>query len=339
MFRTGIVGCGRIGSEFDDDPKREHISTHAGAYAAVNETELVAVCDLNEEKLEKCKKKWNVPSAYTDYQEMIQKEKLGILSVCTLSDSHLEITREAVKNNVKAIFCEKPIADTLTNAEEMIKLCRENEVLLIVDHQRRFDRFHQQIKEFIQNGKLGRVQQVSAYYTAGIANTGTHLFDMLRFFFGDVAWIIGNYRCEQEDPDIDVVLEFNEGFGASIQSLDVKEYLIFEIDIYGSSGRLRITNSGFGLEYYAVEDCVFYSGYKELSRSKVPFQVPENREFMVSAIEHIINCIKTNKEPVSTGEDGKAALELICAAHVSAQKDGEKIYLPLDSVDIGILSS
>ena len=61
-LRAGIVGCGRVGAEFDDDPKRKQISTHAGAYSAVSGVELVAACDLDEEKLNKCGQRWNIPS-------------------------------------------------------------------------------------------------------------------------------------------------------------------------------------------------------------------------------------------------------------------------------------
>ncbi|TRZ53481.1 MAG: gfo/Idh/MocA family oxidoreductase, partial [Dehalococcoidia bacterium] len=164
MFRAGIVGCGRIGSQFDDDPKRKVVSTHAGAYFAVNEVELVAACDLDEEKLARCGQKWQIPSLYQDYREMLGKENLDILSICTWNSTHLDITREAVNNGVRAIFCEKPIADSLKSAGEMINLCHEKGVILQIDHKRRFDRFHQEIKSFLQDERLGRIQQVTFYY-------------------------------------------------------------------------------------------------------------------------------------------------------------------------------
>ena len=115
QYRAGIVGCGRIGSELDDDPRRKVVSTHAGAYRAVDEVELVAACDLIKEKLEKCGKRWQIASLYDDYGEMLRKEALDILSICTWNSTHLAVVREAVTNGVKAILCEKPIADSLKN--------------------------------------------------------------------------------------------------------------------------------------------------------------------------------------------------------------------------------
>ena len=283
-YRAGIVGCGRIGSEFDDDPKRKVISTHAGAYSAVDEVELVAVCDLNKERLKKCGKRWHVPSLYQDYGEMLGKEGLDILSICTWNSTHLEIVKEAVNSGVKAIFCEKPIADSLKNADEMIKLCNEKKVILQIDHQRRFDKFHQEIRSFLQNGNLGRIQQITFYYTSGIANTGSHMFDLLRFFFGDVAWVQATYSRNKSpnpnDPNIDGVMKFRDGTFCAIQACDVQEFLIFEMDCIGTKGRLNITHSGFDVEFYEVRESEIFSGYKEIFKSDFPI----NKTGIVDAV-------------------------------------------------------
>ena len=229
-LRAGIVGCGRIGSEFDDDPKRKTVSSHAGAYSAAGGVELVAVSDLNRDKLQRCGKRWGVTSLYENYKEMLQKEALDILSICTWNSTHLDIVKTAVDSNIRAIFCEKPIADSLINADEIIRLCNEKGVILQIGHQRRFDRFHQEMRTFLQGGNLGRMQQVTFYYTAGIANTGSHMFDLLSFFFGDVSWIRAFYSRNKSpnptDPNIDGVMEFNNGLFCAIQACDVQDFLI-----------------------------------------------------------------------------------------------------------------
>jgi predicted dehydrogenase len=341
-LRAGIVGCGRIGSEFDDDPKRRVISTHAGAYAAVKEIDLVAACDVNAEKLEKCGRRWHITSLYQSYEEMLAKENLDILSICTWNSTHLEIVRKAANSNIKAIFCEKPIADNLKNADELIKLCNEKRIILQINHQRRFDGFHNDIRKFIQDGKLGRIQQVAFYYTAGVANTGSHMFDLLRFFFGDIDWIQASFSQNKSpnsgDPNIDGVMKFRSGNLCAIQACDVNDFLIFEMDCIGTKGRLNLTHSGFGLDYYQVRESELFSGYKEIFLDTSPIDKDRPRNFMVYAAEHLIDCIKNGTESVCSGTDGKAALELICAFHESARADGKKIFLPLVTSEIEIKS-
>lgn len=341
-FRCGIIGCGRIASEFDDDPKRKIISTHAGAYSNNPQTELVAVSDVNTEKLEKCKKRWNVEKSYTDYKEMLEKEKLDILSICTWSSAHCEIVREAVKHKPKAIFCEKPIATKLSEAKEMVELCKKNDVLLVIDHQRRFDEFHQNIHKMTQEGKLGSVQQATFYYTAGIANTGSHVLDLLRFYLGNAKWVQANHSDvsspNPDDPNIDGMIKFENGATAMLQTSDVKNYLMFELHLLGTKGKISITRSGFDGQYFEPVESTLFSGYKELFQKEFPFDKDVQREYMKRAVEHIIECIKEKKPAISSGEDGYASLELICALHQSAKEDGKKIALPLKESNITIKS-
>lgn len=341
-FRAGIVGCGRIGSEFDDDPKRKMISSHAGAYSVVDEVDLVAACDLSKEKLERCGKRWHIPSLYEDFREMLRKEALDILSICTWNPTHLDIVREAVNSGVKAIFCEKPIADSLKNADQMIRLCNEKGVILQVDHQRRFDTFHQEIRAFLQSGKMDRIQQVTFYYTGGIANTGSHMFDLLRFFFGYVEWVQAvtsqNKSPNPNDPNIDGVMKFVNGPFCSIQACDVQDFLIFEMDCLGTKGRLNITHSGFDLEFYQVEESKLFSGYGEIFPAPSPINSEMPRYFMVNGVKHLTECLENGKKSISSGEDGRAALELICAFSESAEEDGKRVWLPLKDSRIEIRS-
>lgn len=340
-YKAAIIGCGRIGCGFDDDPKRKTIATHAGAYYSNGNIDLAALADTNQEKLDKYSKKFNVPKTYTDYKKMLATEKPDILSICTWNSTHHEIVAETVKNNIKVIFCEKPISDTITNAKQIVRLCKENNVVLMIDHQRRFDLTHQDVKNFLDQGKLGKIQQVSFYYTAGIANTGSHMFDLLRFLFGDVEWIQAvksqNQSPNPDDPNLDGIVKFKNGIFCTIQACDVKNYLIFDLDIFGSKARIKLTNSGFTVKYYEAKESNFFLGYNELFESKSPIKEhPKN--FMVNAVSQIIDCLEKNTNPLCSGEDGLAALELICAFRGSADNEGKRIYLPLKDSNIKIKS-
>jgi len=91
MFRAAVIGCGKIGSEFADDPQVKDIYTHAGAYMECPDTELVGVCDTNKEKAQICKDKWGLSGFYTNYHDMVSETKTDIVSICTPDSTHYEI--------------------------------------------------------------------------------------------------------------------------------------------------------------------------------------------------------------------------------------------------------
>jgi predicted dehydrogenase len=341
-LRVGVIGCGRIGCGFDDDLRRQYASTHARAYARIPNIELVALCDTDPQKLQRYGAKFGVDGLYPDYQEMLQKEALDIVSICTLGASHLEITRAAVESGVRAVFCEKPIAESLCAADEMIRLCADRGVVLMIDHQRRFDPMHQRLAKFVREDGLGRVQQGTCYYTAGIANTGTHLFDLLRLYLGDVAWVRGQMSASAAanaaDPNIDGWLGFENGAVVALQALDVAAYTIFETVLLGTKRRLRLASHGFRAEFEEARPSDQFSGYFELFPAAPPVQSKFTQELLTCGVMHLIDCVERGAEPISNGGDGRAALEIICALSQSALDNGKRLELPLTSKSLAVPS-
>lgn len=330
-FKVGLIGCGRIASTLDDDPKRKYISTHIGAYKYAKSTDITAVCDRDTKKLRKCQEKWNIPRGYTDFKEMLKKEKPDILSICTPHDTHYAILKEAAKFPLKAVFCEKPLADTIKNAKRIVGLYKRKKILLQINHQRRFDPLHLKIREIIRDRKLGGVQQVNFYYTAGIKNTGSHMFDLLRFLFGDAEWIKGiysrNLSHNPSDPNVDGILRFKSGVLTTFQACDVKRYSIFELNCLLQKGRIVIGDHGFSADLYKVVKHKYFSGYKQLHKRREPVKMSYKRDFMINAVNHLVRCIKEKKCSGSSGIDGSRAVELTEGALNSAGKNGKRIIL------------
>jgi len=332
IYKVGVAGCGRIASAFDNDPKRKYIATHIGAYTYAGNTRVVAICDTDRKKLKTCLGRWGIERGYLDCGAMLAKEKIDILSVCTPPKSHLPVVKEAVKSgSVKAIFCEKPLSDNVRDAREILNLCGKKGIILQVGHQRRFDPLHVKIGKIIQAKKIGDVQQVSFYYTAGVKNTGSHMFDLLRFLFGNVEWIEGFFSKNpsniKDDPNIDGILKFKNRVMATFQACEAKKYLIFELKCLAEKGSITVKNSGFSADFCVSGPSNYYSGYNELRKTRTPFNTRYERNFMVNAVRHFTECIEKGKEPVSSGADGLAALKLVEAALHSAKNDGKRIFI------------
>ncbi len=320
-FRAGIVGCGKIASDFADDPKMMgDIFTHAEAYSTCKDTILSAICDTNPEHLAKCGNRWKVPSRYLSLKEMIRSESLDIISVSTPDSTHYQVIKDilSIPNSVKIILCEKPLATSLAKAEEIFKLAQENNVILAVMYMRRYAENYQSLKEFISSGQLGDIQAISGWYTKGIYHNGTHWLDVLRFFAGEVAWVVAWNKLADnpEDPTLDVVLGMKSGCLASLRACDSKAFTIFDMDIMGMQGRVRIFDSGFQMEYSEVVESTRYSGYKELVLS--PMSFGDRQDLYLHAVEDIVRALKTGSVVKCTGEDGIEVLKITEAAVESA---------------------
>jgi predicted dehydrogenase len=322
-FSAGVIGCGRIGCGFDDGKRKK--STHAGAYNENKNINLEVLCDIDRKKLEKYGKKYGVKNLFEKFDKSIKN--INIISICTVADTHLEIVREASKTDIKAIFLEKPISDNLKDAKRIIEICKSQQIHLLIDHQRRFDPFYQKIKGMIEQGIFGKIQLVTIVYGAGIANTGTHIFDLIRYFFGNVktvdAKFSNNISHNVKDPNLDVELKLKDEIAVKIHALDVSHYGMLEMNIFGTKSRLTIDLAANKLKYYKVAKTGLV--YKQLKKSKIHIKHSKQSSIMYG-LENLLKCVTENQNPLCTGEDGYKALELTIAAMTSA-KNKQKILL------------
>jgi len=322
VYRAAVIGCGKIGSEFADDPRVQGVYSHAGAYAKCPETELVALCDSDPEKLARCGRRWGVGGLYTDYRELLRDQPPDIVSICTPDSTHEKIIRSALQaKGVAAILAEKPVTTDVHSAAGLVRLAKENGVLLEVNYSRRFDPCHQRVKECIGRGSLGAIQAVSGYYTKGTLHNGTHLFDLLRYLVGEVARVRGTDTLHEpgEDPTLDVYVEFESGVTGFFHGCDARAFSIFELDIVGKKGRIRIAESGHNIEFYTIRESPHYSGYL----APILHSQARNcmQDLLLHAVGDVVECLRTGKEPLCSGEDGVRALQIADSLRESARGD------------------
>jgi len=328
-FKCGVIGLGRIGCGFDDDISRKTINTHAGAYSIDKSANLSALCDIDERKLSKYGTKYKVSGLYTDYRKMLENESLDCISICTLADSHLEIVKEAAENNVRGIFLEKPMSTNLNDALSIIEICRERNIKLQIDFQRRFDPFYVHLKELLC-GKLCKIQHCVIHYGGGIANTGSHIFDLLRFFFGNIVSVQGthskNFSPNPSDPNVDGSILCDNNITCYFHALDVSNYGLLELDIFSTHERLRIDLVRPYAEHFKITESNELA-YKRLI--SVPIIKHDSEDAIVLGLKDLLHSIQNNTEPKSGGRNGYHSLEAVIGILKSADSDGRRISLPL----------
>lgn len=326
-YKSVIIGCGKIASGNADDPKIQGIYSHVEAYIADNNTELVALCDLDDKILDQCGERWGITNRYNDFSLMITEQKPDIVSICTPDDSHSSIIKEVLNHScIRAIFAEKPLSLRVDEGKEIVNLAKSRGVIIVVNYSRRYAKNHQSVRESIQFGKLGKIQVIHGYYSKGTFHNGTHWFDLIRYFFGEISHLRGkdNLNENNSDPTLSAEIILECGGTAWLNACNDQVYSLFEMDILGTKGRVKITDFGHTISTYLVSESPYYSGYQSLVLDAIYEGGMENT--VLYALEDIVHCLQTGSNPICSGIDGVKAIEIADAVQRSALS-GEIVYL------------
>lgn len=313
--------------------------THAGAYQAVDRTEIVAAADIRADRIHDFSKEYRIDNVYLDYREMLEKESPDIISICAYAPQRFNMVSDAIHAGVKGIWCEKAFATSLSEADEMVRLSEDHGAILIISHMRRWSSAYKLARELISDGVIGEPVSVVTHFSGNMIHTGTHAFDVLRFLFGDASWVQGSLEAFDstknlisQDTGGYALICFDSGVYATVHA-DSKGYFIFEFDIMGTNGRIRIGNWLF--ELCLAEESRTETGLVELYRKETDLK--ENN-LWIEAVEHLVACMEGKAENISGPSDGMAALEIALAIHESHQNEGRVVGLPLENKTLRVMS-
>ncbi len=342
MYKTGIIGCGRIGSLLEEDPLRGKPCTHSGGFSALPNVKLTAGCDINQTRLKKFGKQWNIKNLYTNYHDMLSDNVLDVLCIATWTNQHAAMALDGIRAGVKGIFCEKPIDVDINLARNLVKTCEKNNIPLLINHERRWDAYYQKAHKLIQAGKIGKIKTiignalswqpntlpVSHYGGGPLFHDGTHLIDLLLYFGGPIEWVSGNETRPKGKQYIEEMacsmIGFKSGAMGFIEGGGARKYFNFELDIQGSEGRILIGNSGRQL--YVTRKSKRFKGFQELE--EVPFPEPKRYETpFIGGARSMIKSIQSGKSDCLSGKDALKALEIIYTIYKSAQKNGKRLQI------------
>lgn len=326
-YRAAVIGCGRIGSLVADSREALGVYSHAEAYAVCPSTELVAVGDRDLEKAKQCAQRWHVPQSFDSAGELFDVVAPEIVSICTPNETHFDIGMAALGiPGIKALLMEKPLALEPEQAVALALRAEERGVLLAVNYSRRYSAGFGTLRDRIRAGFLGRIQTVNGFYTKGVIHNGTHWFDLARFLLGEVKRVWGFGQCVESDSELHARLEFASGAAGYLHSCDGEAYAIFEMDIVGTHGRVRIVDLGHEMEVFTARESVRHSGYRELTRVGEPH--PSLRDLTLHAVEDLAGCLdEPGRLPLCSASDALQALEIALAVNRSVQS-GNPVEVP-----------
>jgi predicted dehydrogenase len=236
--------------------------SHASALARIPEARVTAVCDLIPEAGERFVRQWGEVwpdlRVYQDAAEMLEREEIDVLGVCTPDDKHADLVIAAAERGVPAIMCEKPLATTLADADRMVAAVERHGTILSVEHTRRWDPFYARAKELIEAGKIGEVRSVVGTLhgeRAMLFRNGTHVLDLMCWYAGAAptrvfarlepgfddftAYRGDGGRDPRNEPDACAYVEFANGARGFYNGIKGR-IGHSEWDVLGTAGRIRI---------------------------------------------------------------------------------------------------
>jgi predicted dehydrogenase len=349
-IKYGIVGCGRIAPN------------HVTAVLANADTiEIKAICDINPDQMGALlthipdQQKSNVHQ-YTDYSEMLKREELELVAVCTESGKHASIGLDVI-NSKRSVVIEKPMALSIQDADALIQAAKDNKVKLCACHQNRFNKSIQKVREALEQNRLGPLMHATAhirwnrgkdYYTqapwrgtweqdgGALMNQCLHNIDLLRWMMGNgidevfayTKNILHDY-IEAEDLGLALIKFTNGSFGMIEGTTNVFPTNLEEtLYLFGQKGTIKVGGKSVNL----IEEWRFGDGLDDPQQIKKEFgENPPNVYGYghVPLYADVAKAIINDTEPYINGEDGKRALELILAIYKSA-KEGKPVKFPLD---------
>ncbi len=337
--RLAVVGCGGIAQ-----------LVHIPAALRVDGAELIAVCDVYEDVARKVAYKYHVPKFYSDAQAMYDGEEIDAVLLLTSHPQHMQPTVQAAENG-KHVMVEKPMAMTVEECEEMISACRKAGVWLMLAFMKRFDPSLKWVAKNIEEGELGQIFVVNSWYCDSVHHMdyvkgflpsfirpedpklslpgvdvdrhkelllghGVHHMDLLHWIGGPVRKITTRYEeLTRESFVSNSIVEYESGSSGYFQLAGVLARDWTEgLQVHGTSGSAE---TDILFPYYRRPSPVkiFTKKTGTYSTIAIPF-----RDQYLGEIQHFVDSIARDQQPIPSGEDGLYAQRMLEAAHASAKE-------------------
>ena len=321
-----IIGCGAVA---------EHI--HMRNIRYIPEVRLKALVDTSIERAEHLAQKFSMRNiqTLTDYSEL-SKYDIDAVMILTPPSARAKIATDCAEAGMH-IFCEKPIATTVEDAERIVECARTSNVKLTVGFNLRFLPHFVKIQKLMRTGTLGKIWGFSARFLTDLSaypgvtrfqfkeneggcliDTGTHLIDTARWLFGDVEAVKASLKTLSYDIPVEDTATVNLFLHKGIcGTIFVAWYCPRSIglEVFGSEGIA-----------YTQQNAVYYQRQGWISQDPAVIKINDPIPTHLTELKHFCKAIIEDREPPITGEDGVQALKIVKAAYKSSETD-EIVYV------------
>ncbi len=310
-MNTAVIGVGNMGRN------------HARVFSQISN--LVAVADINKNRAHEIAKLHNC-NYYSNYNDMLEKEKIDAVSIVVPTPLHKEVTTDVMKKGVNAIL-EKPIASNLNDAMEIFKVVKKSKFKFTVGHVERFNPAVIKFKEILDRGDLGEILGITARRVGGAGSPVTYENIMVDLAIHDIDII--NYLLNKKKPDealcfmgkstinntedyADIILRYGVT-NALVQVNWITPIKIRVLSINGSKAYVELNYITQDLRLYKMD---FIKEYDNFGKFVLKYSKAEEQDIAIEKDEPLklelksfLDCIRNDTRPMITIEESLSALE------------------------------
>jgi UDP-N-acetylglucosamine 3-dehydrogenase len=327
QYRVAVIGAGRPWrTEGSTGFGMSHVHVHG--YQKTGKCRLTAVADIKSENAEAFAAQHVGPAVFTDYREMLERERPDIVSVCTWPALHAEMVVACAEAGAKAVHCEKPMATTWGDARRMVEVCEKTGTQLTFNHQRRFLAPFQTARDLLRQGVIGELRRLEAA-CGDLYDWGTHWIDMCLFYNKDTpaVWVLGQIDAREPRSIFGVPLE-NQGLSEWKYENGVRALLFTGHDsnigcanrLIGADGTVEVHNEQPHVRFRGRGDAQWRT-----------IETPESlhgNQAIDKGIADLIEALEHGREPELSGRRALRTTEVIFATYESSRRRA-RIDLPL----------
>jgi len=311
IFHVGIAGLGNIALGYDLRKKGDSVFTHTKAFLKHPGFEIVFGIDPNEKRRSEFENYSQKP-AYSSFLEVKNAEKrVDVVVIATPPTQRLGVLKDALIFQPKLILMEKPLADSVSEAEQICELCNNRGAALFVNYIRRCEPSVHQLKEMIRKSEYGKFLGAYLAYSGGLFNSASHFIDLLMFWFGEPNFwqVFDRIENEQQsDPRLNFCLHFGKAC-CIFQSINKPSYEIAKIELFFENGIIHYNDSGRSVELNKAENDPDYEGYYRIASSYKELQV-EMHQYQLNVADHLYRFLLEDGALISTGETALAVIRI-----------------------------
>jgi predicted dehydrogenase len=353
-YRGAVIGHGNLGVR------------HGEVLHGLDRTELVAVCDQSPLARATAEERYPGIALYEDAAEMFRAEELDVVAVATHASGHAALSLVAADNGVHVV-CEKPIAASLEEADQMVARFESAGLQLVVDHQWRLGPAAVKTAALLDEGAIGRLLTLKVNFCKGrpagweLNEMGTHVFDMVCKFAGNPTECVAHILTEGRDATradikrggdlypggydsgwvvgtaIGATFRFDSGALMLAEGYHAEPHVPTRIliELRGTSGRLRLTGGAFDAVYLArgayPEDAGHVIPWEGVELEARPIRpgLPEFANTIAPVYDQLIRAIEQGEPHPCSGAGGRRAMEMISAVFQSHFRD-QAVTVPLN---------